>query len=184
MPTPKRMAERTHFQARLTGTGGQGLALGGRLLADALVADGMQVAQSQSYEPTSRGGMSRSDLVVSVGPVDYPLVTGLDYLLILDQSAIEGSARLLHDDGLVLVDSDLVPDPPHGDFTTYALPLTSSARRLGNLLVANVVSLGALVALSGICSFAKLEIVVQRSAPAKYRDLNLSALRSGQDLAR
>jgi 2-oxoglutarate ferredoxin oxidoreductase subunit gamma len=177
------MPEREYFQVRLAGTGGPGLGLGGRFLADALVADGMQVASSQTYEPTSRGGTSRTDLVVSGGSVDYPLVTGLDYLLILDQTAIEDSARLVRDDGLVLVDEVLVPDPPRGEFATHVLPLTASARGLGNLRVANVVSLGALAAMSGICSFANLEIVVERSAPAKFRDLNLSALRAGQKLA-
>ena len=177
------MTEVTHFQARLAGTGGQGLALGGRLLAEALVADGLQVAQSQSYEPTSRGGLSRSDLVVSAGPVDYPLVTAIDYLLLLEQKALDGSASLINDAGLVLVDSDLVPDPPRGEFKVVALPLTASARDLGNPRVANVVSLGALVALSDICTFSNLEIVVQQSVPPKFRDLNLNALRTGQKLA-
>jgi 2-oxoglutarate ferredoxin oxidoreductase subunit gamma len=176
------MAER-NFQARLTGTGGQGLALGGRLLADALVSEGLQVAQSQSYEPTSRGGTSRSDLVVSTGPLGYPLVTGLDYLLVLDQSAIEGSERLVKKAGVVIVDSDRVPTPPTGAFTLHSLPLTAAARDLGNPLVANVLSLGALVTFADICSFSALEIVVERSTPAKYRDLNLIALRAGQTLA-
>lgn len=175
--------ERLNFQARLAGTGGQGLALGGRLLADALIADGKHVAQSQSYEPTSRGGTSRSDLVVSSGPIGFPLLTGIDFLLVLDQTAIEDSGSLINDDGLVIVDSDRVAEPPQGEFTTCPLPLTASARDLGNARVANVVSLGALVALSGICSFENLEIVVQQSAPAKFRDLNLNALRTGRELA-
>lgn len=177
------MAESADFQARLAGTGGQGLALGGRLLADALVADGMRVAQSQSYEPTSRGGTSRSDLVVSVRAVDYPLVTDLDYLLLLDQSALEDSGRLMNDDGLVIVDAAHVPEPPAGEFETRALPLIEAARTLGNVRVANVVSLGALVELSGICSISTMETVIGESAPTKYRKLNLDALRAGQSLA-
>lgn len=71
------MAERRAWQARLSGSGGQGLGLAGRLLADALVAEGWRVALSQSYEPTSRGGLSRSDLVVDGAAVDYPLATDL-----------------------------------------------------------------------------------------------------------
>ena len=63
------------LEIRLSGSGGQGLILAAGILAEALVAEGRSAAQSQSYEPTSRGGLSRSDLVVSDGEADYPLVT-------------------------------------------------------------------------------------------------------------
>ena len=67
-----------HCEIRFSGSGGQGLILSARTLATALTLDGKKVAQSQSYEPTSRGGLSRSDLVVAQETVDYPLVTKLD----------------------------------------------------------------------------------------------------------
>lgn len=170
-------------QIRLAGTGGQGLGLAGRLLADALVAQGLRVAQSQTYEPTSRGGASRSDLVVARDSVDYPLVTRLDYLVLLDQSALEDADELLDDRALVIIDADRVPAPPHGGFAVHALHPTASARQLGNPRVANVISLGALVSLSSLCDFTTLEQVVARSTPAKFRELNLAALREGQRLA-
>ena len=52
----------------------------GRILADALGHETLNVAESQSYEPTSRGGLSRADLVASNAEVDYPLASDLDYL--------------------------------------------------------------------------------------------------------
>jgi len=170
-------------QIRLAGTGGQGLGLAGRLLADALVAQGLQVAQSQTYEPTSRGGASRSDLVAAHGPVDYPLVTRLDYLVLLDQSALEDAGELLDDKALVIIDADRVSAPPGGGFAIHALHPTAAARELGNPRVANVISLGALVSLSSLCDFATLEAVVARSTPVKFRDLNIAALREGQRIA-
>jgi 2-oxoglutarate ferredoxin oxidoreductase subunit gamma len=59
---------------------------------------------------------------------------------------------MINDDAIVLVDEELVPDPPEGDFKVHALPLTRTAISLGNLRVTNVVSLGALIALGDICS--------------------------------
>ena len=171
-------------QIRLAGTGGQGLGLAGRLLADALVAQGMRVAQSQTYEPTSRGGASRSDLVVARDSVDYPLVTRLDYLVLLDQSALEDADELLDPHALVIIDADRVPAPPQGGFAVHALHPTVSARQLGNPRVANVVSLGALVSLSSLCDFETLEQAVSRSTPPKFRELNIAALREGQRLAK
>ena len=68
----------TRIEIRIGGTGGQGLILAAKMLADALAAGGKRVAQSQTYEPTSRGGFCNADLVVSDAEVDFPLTTALD----------------------------------------------------------------------------------------------------------
>ena len=70
------------YEIRLCGTGGQGLILAGRILADAVVREGRWVAQSQAFEPLSRGGVSQADLVISSSMVDFPLVSDLDFLLV------------------------------------------------------------------------------------------------------
>ena len=176
------MSAATGFEIRLSGTGGQGLGLGGKMLAAALSSEGMHVAQSQSYEPTSRGGMSRSDLVVTPETADYPLATGLDYLLILDTKAMSISEGMINDDAVVLVDEELVPNPPEGDFKVYALPLSKTAISLGNLRVTNVVSLGALIALGDICSIETMEAAIKRVTPKKYAQMNLDAVRAGFEL--
>lgn len=170
------------YEIRLSGTGGQGLGLSGKMLAAALSSDGLHVAQSQSYEPTSRGGMSRSDLVVTPEIADYPLATALDYLLILDQRATSISDGMIKNKAVVLVDEELVSDPPSGDFQVHALPLSKTAISLGNLRVTNVVSLGALIALTEICSLSTLEAAIERTTPKKYAQMNLDAVRAGYQL--
>ncbi|MCP5115732.1 MAG: 2-oxoacid:ferredoxin oxidoreductase subunit gamma, partial [bacterium] len=74
MPTDSSLPD--NLEIRLSGAGGQGLILGGLILAEALVKDGWDVAKWQNFEPLSRGGASRSDLVASRGGVDFPLITG------------------------------------------------------------------------------------------------------------
>jgi len=176
------MSAGTGYEIRLSGTGGQGLGLGGKMLAEALSSEGLHVAQSQSYEPTSRGGMSRSDLVVTPETADYPLATGLDYLLILDTKAMSISEGMINHDAVVLVDEELVPNPPEGDFKVFALPLSKTAISLGNLRVTNVVSLGALIALGDICSIETMEAAIKRITPKKYAQMNLDAVRAGYEL--
>ncbi len=172
------------FQLRLSGTGGQGMILAGRMLARTLVDLGLKVSQSTTYEPTSRGGVSRSDLVVAPRDVDFPLVTGLDYLLVLAQSAVAISDGLLKPDAIVVADTQAVTRPPQGACKLHRLPLMETARSLGNIRVANVVGLGALLTFAPVCDFADLERVVEAAAPPKYRQLNVTALRAGRDLAR
>ncbi len=171
-----------HFEVRFSGSGGQGLILSAKFLSAALVSDGYTVAQSQSYEPVSRGGLSRSDLVVSKGQAAFPLSQGLSFLLILDGAAAQASNDLLNRDSLVLVDSEQVPIPPTGDFNLVNLPFTKTARDLGNKRVANIVALSALVARSRMCSKETLETVVRTKTPPKFASLNIEAFTAGWHL--
>jgi len=58
------------MEIRIGDTGGEGLILSAKMLADAFASSGPHVAQSQTYEPTSRGGFCNSDLVDSEGDVN------------------------------------------------------------------------------------------------------------------
>ncbi|MCP5026927.1 MAG: pyruvate ferredoxin oxidoreductase [Actinomycetia bacterium] len=170
------------LEIRLSGTGGQGLQMAAQILADAFVRDGRQVARSQSYEPTSRGGLSRSDLVVADDRPVYPLATGIDLLLVLAPQAAPVSAHLVRHSGLVLVDEDLVTEPPRCGARVLGQPLTRTARELGSHRITNVVSLGALAGLWPLCSFEALEAAVESFTPPRFHDLNLRALRAGRAL--
>ena len=172
------------IQVRLSGSGGQGLILSGRVLAAALILEGKRVAQSQSYEPTSRGGLSRSDLVIGDEIPDYPLVTALDYLVILDDCAAAASTLVLRPGATVLADELRVTEAPSGDFTLHRLPLAETARALGNERATNMVALGAMVGLTGICAFASLEQAVRSSVPKRFVELNLAAIAEGRQLLR
>ncbi|HBR59855.1 MAG TPA: pyruvate ferredoxin oxidoreductase [Deltaproteobacteria bacterium] len=171
------------IQIRLSGTGGQGLQLSAKMLAEALVQEGRQIAQSQSYEPTSRGGLSRADLVIGEEIPDYPLVTNLNALLILDQLAADASTHLLQSGGVVITDSTMVKSPPAGDFSVYPLPLTETALKLGSPRIANIIALGVLVTLIEICEPSSLEDAVRKNAPKAFLDMNIEALKSGQKMA-
>ena len=113
---------------------------------------------------------------------DFPLGGGLDYLLVLDSAAANASDALLGEKSVVLVDAELVPDPPKGAFSTRALPFAETARQLGNRRVANIVALGALAGSGPICDNTALEACLRDMAPAKYADLNVEAFRAGQRL--
>ena len=170
-------------ELRIAGTGGQGLILGATMLAKALLAGGRHVAQSQTYEPTSRGGYCNADLIVADGEVDYPLATALDALVLLDQLAVAPSWPLLEPGALVLADTRLVRELPAGDCQVHRLPMTRTAIDLGSERVANVVALGALAALTGLCSRATLEATVRAETPKAYVDLNLDAVAAGFRMA-
>lgn len=167
---------------RFSGSGGQGLILAARILASALVAEGKNVAQSQSYEPVSRGGLSQSDLVISDGEADFPLSSSLDHLLILHEAAAGASTGLLTDNTVVLADEEQVQTLPDNKLGVRALPFTQTARSLGNKRVANIVALGALTAAGDICERSALEKCLREMTPPKFIDLNIEAFAAGRQL--
>jgi 2-oxoglutarate ferredoxin oxidoreductase subunit gamma len=170
------------IEIRLCGIGGQGLLVAGAILAEALTLEGLRVAQSQSFEPTSRGGMSRTDMVASDGTVDFPLATALDCALILDQVAAVPTVGLMKPRGLVLLDRDRVARAPKGDFALHSLALCESAKELGDTRVANLVGLGALTRLAELCSDESLDRAIRSTSPARFVDLNLEAAGVGRCL--
>ncbi len=167
------------LEIRISGSGGQGILLAGRILADALGHEALNVAQSQSYEPTSRGGLSRADLVASDAEVDYPLASDLDYLVILDGIAATASNDLLQQNSLVLVDSSLAELCDLNGHEVRYLPFSEIARGLGDIRSTNMVALGALTSLASFCSQDNLLAAVTRVVPARLVDPATRAIKLG-----
>lgn len=172
-------------QVRLAGKGGQGVVLAGLLLAEAAVRAGKNATHAQAFGPESRGGASKADVIISDGPIDYLVATRLDVLVALSQTALDVHLRQVRPGGTVLVDSDSVaPAPARADLQWHALPITSTAReRLGATLGANVLALGALLALTGLVPAESMEQVLAARWPRAGGERALRAFRAGLELA-
>ena len=171
------------FEIRLSGSGGQGLMLAGRLLAEAAsVCDGKNTVQTQSYGPEARGGKSKTDVVISTEEIDYPKATCVDVLLAMTQVSADEYRKSLKDDGLFIVDSYLVDDP--GRDSAIGIPFTLLAiEKCGRALFANVIALGAIVELSNAVKWESLEATVLARVPSGTEDVNKRALDVGREAA-
>lgn len=174
-----------HLEVRLAGSGGQGQVLAAIILADAAgLYDGYHVVQSQDYGPESRGGASKAEVILDArGEVDFPKVGRPDVLVAMSQAAYDKYAASVREGGLILADSTWVRTlSPKPRAVIRALPLTAIARdRVGRALVANVVALGALAALTGAVSFRALERAVLARAPRGTEEINRRALAAGYE---
>ena len=90
---------------------------------------------------------------------------------------------MLKPGALVIADTRLCPELPAGNCRVYRLPLSRTALELGSERVTNIVALGALVALSGICDEMQIEQAVRAEAPRGFLDLNIDALKAGYRLS-
>ncbi|HEX9023758.1 MAG TPA: 2-oxoacid:acceptor oxidoreductase family protein [Geobacteraceae bacterium] len=173
------------YELRFSGAGGQGLILAGVIMAEAAsIYDGKQAVQSQSYGPEARGGASKSEVVISEQPIDYPKATSVDALLALTQEACDKYVHDLKEGGVLLLDSDLVKRLPEGNFKVTSFPIINTAKNeVGREIVANIVALGAMVALTGIVSKAGAEKAVLARVPEAFVELNKKAFQTGYDKA-
>ncbi len=171
------------YEMRLSGYGGQGLILGGIILAEAIgIHDNKYVAQTQSYGPEARGGKSKAEIVVSDEPIDYPKPINIDLLLAMSQDACDTYFIDLKHDGTLIVDSTLVKEVPVNN--AIQVPCTGIARKLGNVMVANIVSLGAISEFCEYLSKKSLKKAILSRAPKGTEKINLAALDEGIKSAR
>lgn len=175
----------SRYEIRLSGAGGQGLILVGKILAEAAaIHDGKNATQSQSYGPEARGGASRSEVIISDGEIDYPKATHIDLLLAMTQEAADKYSKDVNRGGIVVLDSTLVEKAPEGDFEVHSYPITGLADgTLGKKIVANIVALGAIQQISGIVTAGAVESAIRSRVPKGTEELNLKAFRLGQEQA-
>lgn len=178
------MAER--YEIRFSGAGGQGLITAGIILAEAAsIVEGKYAVQSQSYGPEARGGASKSEVIISDGPIDYPKATVVDACLAMTQEAADKYANGIKTGGLLLLDSDFAPNAPEGDYKVVKIPIMRTAKEeLGREIVANVVALGAMIAMTGAVSREAGEKAVLAKVPEAFIDLNKKAYSLGFEKAK
>ncbi len=170
-------------QLRLSGSGGQGVITAAIIFAEAAVADGLEAVQSQSYGPEARGGASKSEVIVSDEPIYHPHVEHPDLVLAMTQKAADKYFIDLREDGLLVLDEQLVPKPPKFA-RAFRIPITKLAvEEVGKPLFANIVALGALVRLTQLVPLEAVRTSVANRVPPHTVEPNMKALRVGWDAA-
>jgi 2-oxoglutarate ferredoxin oxidoreductase subunit gamma len=173
------------YEIRLSGEGGQGLVLAGKILAEAAaIYDERNATQSQSYGPEARGGASKSEVIISDGEIDYPKAEQLDLQLALTQEAFDKYHKDMRPGGWLVIDSDAVTKVPEGDWRVVRVPFVRLAReKLGKAIVANIVALGVIVRLSKAVTEKAAEEAILARVPRGTEELNRSAYQLGLEVA-
>ncbi len=167
----------------LSGYGGQGLLMAGGLLGEAAtIYEGVNATNNQTYGVTARGGESRSEVIISDEDINYAEIEHPDVLLAMSQSALNKFGPSIKDNALVIIDTMFVNDVScvKNSANIYRFPITQIANEQAKkTILANVVALGIISALTGLVSKESLEKVILKRAPAGTEELNLKALNGG-----
>ena len=165
----------------ITGFGGQGIVLAGKILGQAAsLGDHLNSTLVQSYGPESRGGSCSAEVIISGESIHYPYVRMSDILVCMSQSGYEKFIGRLKEDGTLLIDQDLV-NPGGVARRTFSIPSTRMAEELGRKMLANIIMLGFLTAVTQAVSVDSARDTVIRSVPKGTEEMNGKAFGKGCD---
>ena len=173
-------------EIRFSGFGGQGIIRCGLIAGKALsLYDNKQATMTQSFGPEARGSACSSQLVVSDDRVLYPYISTPEILISMSQEAYDKYEPELREDGLLLIDKDLVKaKPPRGKIKSFSIPSTRFAEELGNRIIANLVMLGFFTAITRVVSPEAMKKALPGLVPGRFLELNKKAFDKGYEFGK
>lgn len=167
-----------YYEIRLSGAGGQGLGLAGRVFSQASIMSDYDVCQTQSYGPEARGGASRTDIIISKKDILYPNCRHLDILLAMNQESADKFAGEVKEGGIILVDSTYVNQLPEGKVYDYDLT-KKSIEEFDTPVAANIIALGMLASLGRLFKIDTWVSAIKKTVPERFIKMNLNAFEIG-----
>ena len=174
---------RAKTQIRFAGFGGQGIVLAGKILGQAAALfEGADAVMTQNYGPEARGGVCSADVIISTARIHYPRVAAPDVLVLMAEEAARTYGPNTASDAVILVNEGLVKTIPQGPgLRVFTVPATSIAEKLGNVVMANVVMLGFVAAVTRVVGCDAMKEALLQSIPPGTEKMNLAAFQAGFD---
>lgn len=169
----------------IAGSGGQGVMLLGKVIAEAAMRQSNQVTYLPAYGPEVRGGTSHCMVTISDRQIGSPYITKADSLIILNNPSLERFKSKVKDGGLLILNSSLAKTDAYMKVKILQFPFTDIAVKLGNIKVANMVALGSYLEAKKIIKSQNILEVFKFMAPSgnlKILEINNLALAEGARL--
>ena len=169
----------------IAGSGGQGVMLLGKVLAQTAMLEGKQVTWFPAYGPEVRGGTSHCMVTISDQEIGSPYITEADTLIILNHPSLERFKGMLKNKGLLILNSSLAKLDADAQIKILQFPFTDIAIKLGNIKVANMIALGCYAAAKNLIKVKNVLKVFKFIAPAgnlKILEVNQQAIKEAQRL--
>ena len=172
-----------HEEIIFSGFGGQGTLFAGQLMTYAGMNAGWQVTWIPSYGPEMRGGTAHCTVIISDLPIGSPIIRNPTIAVALNPESVDKYRPLVKPGGLLVINSTLVRYPVvRDDITIVAVPASDLAAELGNVKIANVVLVGAMLAQRPIVPLSAVETVLNErldGAKRRFVEPNVRALYRG-----
>jgi len=167
-----------------SGSGGQGVITAAIILAEsAVMYEGKNATQSQTYGAAARGGSTRSDVIISGGEIMFPEVIQANILVCLTQEAYNTYKDRIRPGGVVITDTRFVTTTKKVDAKQIELPMYQTVmEEIGKPIVFNVCMLGAVLGVTEVVKPPAVMKVLKSRVPENFIEMNYKALDLGMDL--
>ncbi len=169
----------------IAGSGGQGVMLLGKVLAEAAMRENKFVTWLPAYGAEVRGGTANCTTIISDSEIGSPIVDQADTLIIMNAPSFEKFKSRLGPESLLITNSSMAPRHIKGKQKVLHHAFTDIALKIGNIKVANMVALGAYLSEKKIVSVGTVLKVFEDMAPQGKKELieiNTKALQEGVKL--
>jgi len=167
-----------------SGSGGQGVITAAIILAEAAVLhEELTAVQTQAYGAAARGGATRSDVIISDVPINFPKVIQPNVLVCLTQEAYNKFSDIIRPGGLLITDTRYVQPQLKVDAVQRQLPMYETVMdRIGKPIVFNICMLGAVVGLTQLVRAESIMKVLEQRIPSGFIEMNRQALELGLEM--
>jgi len=167
------------------GFGGQGILFLGKVLAFAGLEEKKEVSWIPSYGPEMRGGTCNCSVVVSNDKrVGMPVVTTPSVVVAMNRLSMEKFEPTMVSNGYLIYNTTLIEiEPQRKDIKTASIPASQIANELGNVKLANMVMLGALLKFIPVVNRLTIEQILHKQltgSKAKFFEPNMKAIDAGE----
>jgi 2-oxoglutarate ferredoxin oxidoreductase subunit gamma len=170
----------------LAGSGGQGVILTGKLVAQAAVAEGYNATYIPSYGAEVRGGTAHCHVKMGHRSIGSPIVEDATILVAMNEPSYKAFCPLLRKGSTLVVNTSLVPTTgKHPGVKIVALELTKIASDMGSLRSANMLVFGLCAGLLGLNNREELHSILSDTLGKKnpaMLEINQRILDKGLEL--
>jgi 2-oxoglutarate ferredoxin oxidoreductase subunit gamma len=170
----------------ISGFGGQGALLLGKLIAMSGLTDSKEVSWIPSYGPEMRGGTANCTVRISDEAIGSPVVGNPNVLVAMNLPSLDKFEDDVEKDGLMIVNSSLINrEPVRKDVKIISVPASDLAtEKLKNPKLTNMILFGTYLKHSGFVSeetaFKALENTISKRH-AHLIPLNKEAIKLGME---
>lgn len=172
----------------IAGFGGQGVMSMGQLLTYAGMIEEKYVAWIPSYGPEMRGGTANCSVSISEKQISSPIFTEPNSVIIMNQPSLDKFEPTLQPGGLLLINSSLVSKKAtRQDIKVIEIAANEEAEKIGSNKVANIVILGAYIALTKVVTIDSIIESLKKVLPERRHHLiplNRQALELGAEIVK
>jgi 2-oxoglutarate ferredoxin oxidoreductase subunit gamma len=118
------------------------------------------------------------------------VVEEADSLIILNQLSFNKFGDMVRDGGLLIYNESLIDPAQDGAYNSNArllgIPATTLAAEMGNVIVANIIMLGAFVEKTNICKQSAVKSSIENWLSGSRKanlELNMEAFEAGMEMA-